>query len=91
MSTLLGEGQTRWFNCPRCDEIVLEAETGGVESRLSRFSVPLSHAMVLGLYPICLWHVWRGQQRWFVTEWFPVDGPPKRGSVHMQHDCILRK
>jgi len=87
----LGEGQTRWLNCPRCDELIFVAQCEGLAVKLSRRSVPLSDAMILGQYNVCLWRIWRGMTKWFVTPWFPDEGRPSRGRLYLRHDCLFRK
>jgi hypothetical protein len=91
VSGWLGDDQTRWLNCPRCDEVVLEAQVGGLAARLSRFSVPLSHASILTDYGVCVFNIWRGMTKLFVRDWFSVEGRPSQGRLYVLHMCTIRR
>lgn len=77
-------------NCPKCDEPVIDVFCDGVHSRLSRFSVPLCDAMVLGKYGRLIWNVWKGS-RLYCCQWFPDEGRPDRGRLYTQHFCTCRR
>lgn len=85
------DGGARIGNCPRCDEPVIDTFCDGVKNRLSRFSVPLSHALILGMYGRLVFNVYKGLTRLYVCAWFPDEGRPDRGRLYAQHSCSGRR
>lgn len=85
------DGGARIGNCPRCDEPVIDAFCDGIKVRLSRFSVPLSHARILGKYGRLVFNVYKGLTRLYVSCWFPDQGRPDRGWLFSQHYCFSRR
>lgn len=85
------DGSARVGNCPRCDEPTLEAFCDGIKTRLSRFSVPLSHALVLGKYGRLVFNVHKGLTRLYCSYWSPDQGRPDRGRLYSQHFCVSRR
>lgn len=87
----LTDGQARIDNCPYCDEPIIKVFCDGMNDRLSRFSVPLSHAMILGRYGRIVFNVYKGLTRLNVSAWFPDQGRPDRGRLYSQHFCTCRR
>lgn len=87
----LTDGQARIDNCPRCDEPIIKAYCDGINVRLSRFSVPLSHATIIGSYGRIVFNVYKGLTRLHVSAWFPDQGRPDRGRLYSQHFCSCRR
>jgi hypothetical protein len=87
----LTDGRARIENCPRCDEPTIRAYCDGIYTRLSRFSLPLSHAGILGKYGRLTFNVYKGLTGLHVSYWSPMEGRPDRGRLYSQHFCISRR
>lgn len=91
-SRSLADGRARIVNCRRCDEPIIEAFCDGVTVRLSRFSVPLSHAQILGKYGRLTFNVWIGASGLYVAYWHPwPPDRPERGRLYSHHYCLSRR
>lgn len=85
------EGSAWVVNCPRCDEPVLDILSDGIKVRLSRFSVPLPDALILGKYGRLVFNVWKGPTTLRVSAWFPSQGRPDDGRLYTQHFCSVHR
>ena len=85
------EGRAFVVNCNRCDEPILDCYTDGMTVRLSRFSVPLADARILGKYGRLTFNVWKGAVGLFVAYWHPSEGRPDKGRIYSEHFCLCRR
>ena len=77
--------------CPKCGEAVLDVLADGCKVRLSRFSVPLSDALVLGNYGRLVFNVWKGPTRLYAVYWVPSQGRPDEGRLYTLHFCSVHR
>lgn len=76
--------------CRVCDELIVYLNPGGYIMKVSRFSVPLRDALVLGKYCHLLYIIRITSIGLEVESWFPSMGRPSRGRLYAQHVCQLK-
>ncbi len=82
------DGKAWFVNCRRCDELIIKARSEGLNVYLSRFSVPLDDARILGKYGRLTFNVWQGAAGLYVAYWHPSPlRPPDKGRLYSQHFC----
>lgn len=76
--------------CPRCDYIVLAIREAGLETWLSRVSVPYRDAVVLHKYGVMLRNVFQIATGELVAAYWYGQAKPTSGRLYTPHICELR-